>query len=230
MRLGSLFSGGKDSTFAIHTVQQQGHHDVVVLLSVSPKSAESHLLHHPNIKWTRLQAASMNLPQLVAESDSDDTDQELLQMEVLLKSAKEEFDIEGIVHGGMKSNFQKEKFETVCERLGLSVLAPLWNIDAEKYMQELLDSNFSFIITSVSSGGLDDSWLGRKVTRSDLLKLKILSERFGFNLNFEGGEAETFVVNCPMFSSFIEMKKSKKTWDGYRGMLEIMEAELNHNA
>ena len=51
MKLACLFSGGKDSTYAIHLVKNQGH-EVTCLLSVFPKSDESHLLHHPNLKWT----------------------------------------------------------------------------------------------------------------------------------------------------------------------------------
>ena len=76
---------------------------------------------------------------------------------------------------------------------------------------------------------LDDSWLGKKIQIQILTILKNLSEKFGFNLNFEGGEAETFVVNCPIFFQ-IEIKKSEKNWDGYRGRFEIVEAELNYNA
>ena len=206
MKLASLFSGGKDSAFAIYLMQKQGH-DVVVLLTLIPNSAESHLLHHPNMKWTKLQAESLNIPQLMSESNSDITDDELLHLENLLVTAKEKFDIEGIVHGGIKSNFQKEKFETICQKLGLKVFTPLWNTEAEKYMNDLIENNFSFIMTSVTSEGLDDSWLGKKISNSDLLILKNLSDKYGFNLNFEGGEAETFVVNCPMFSSPIDDKK-----------------------
>jgi diphthamide synthase (EF-2-diphthine--ammonia ligase) len=60
--------------------------------------------------------------------------------------------------------------------------------------------------------------------------LRDLSDKFGFNLNFEGGEAETFVVNCPLFSNSIKLNQTKKIWDGYRGRFEIMGAELNYNA
>lgn len=229
MRLASLFSGGKDSAFAIHLMQKQGH-DVVVLLTIIPNSAQSHLLHHPNMKWTKLQAESMNTPQLMSESNSDATEDELIHIEKLLVTAKETFNIEGIVHGGIKSNFQKEKFEAICQKLGLKVFTPLWNTEARKYMADLLENNFSFIMTSVTSDGLDDSWLGKKITHSDLSILKNLSDKHGFNLNFEGGEAETFVVNCPMFFSSVEIIKSKKSWDGYRGRFEIVEAELNYNA
>ena len=229
MKLASLFSGGKDSTYAIYVVKKQGH-DVKCLLSVFPKSDESHLLHHPNMKWTKLQSESMNIPQLTITSTSDETDNELILIENLLQNAKEQFQIEGLVHGGIQSKFQKDKFEKICSKLNLKVIAPLWNTDPENYMNELLDAEFDFIMTTVSSDGLDDSWLGKTISKSDIVLLKNLSEKFGFNLNFEGGEAETFVTNCPLFTNSIKINQSEKKWDGYRGRFEIVDAGLNFNA
>ena len=229
MKLGSLFSGGKDSTYAIYLAQKQGH-EVTCLLSVFTKSEESHLLHHPNLQWTKLQSESMKIPQLTIHSKSDETDDELFALETLLKNAKEQFHIEGLVHGGIKSQFQKEKFETLCSKLDLIAVTPLWNAEPEQYMNDLLDSNFVFIMITVSSDGLDDTWLGKTISKSDIDTLKNLSEKFGFNLNFEGGEAETFVVNCPLFANSIKINQAKKIWDGYRGRFEIMDAELNYNA
>ena len=226
MNLGSLFSSGKDSTFAIYLAQKQGH-AVTCLLTIFPMSDESHLLHHPNLSWTKLQSKSMKIPQLTAFTDSDKTDDELVVMENLLQRAKDQFQIEGLVHGGIKSQFQKEKFEYLCSKLDLISIAPIWDTVPEKYMNDLLDSNFTFIITSVSSDGLDDSWLGKKISKSDIVNLKNLSSKYGFNLNFEGGEAETFVTDCPLFSNPIKIHKSKQTWDGYRGRFEIVDAELN---
>jgi diphthamide synthase (EF-2-diphthine--ammonia ligase) len=81
-----------------------------------------------------------------------------------------------------------------------------------------------------SSGGLDESWLGKKITDDDLVTLENLSEKHGFNLSFEGGEAETFVIDCPLFSYPIKIQKFKKIWDGYRGRFEIEEAKLDYNA
>lgn len=229
MKLGSLFSGGKDSTFAIYLAQKQGH-EVVCLLSIFTKSEESHLLHYPNLQWTKLQSESMNIPQLTINSESDETDDELSALEKLLQNAKDQFHIEGLVHGGIKSQFQKEKFESLCSKLDLVAITPLWNTEPEQYMNDLLDFNFIFIMITVSSDGLDDTWLGKEITKSDIDTLKQLSEKFGFNLNFEGGEAETFVVDCPLFSNSIKINKTKKIWDGYRGRFEIMDAGLNYNA
>ena len=229
MRLACLFSGGKDSTYAIHLAKKQGH-DVVCLLSIFPKSEESHLLHYPNLKWTRLQSISMNIPQLTICSNSDETVDELIALKKLLQNAKDEFKIEGLVHGGIKSKFQKEKFESLCVKLNLISLAPLWNTEPKKYMNDLLDSNFHFLMITVSSDGLDEEWLGKLILKSDIEILNNLSEKFGFNLNFEGGESETFVLDCPLFSNPIQINQFTKNWDGYRGRFEIVDAELNYNA
>jgi len=226
MKLASLFSGGKDSTYAIYLSQKQGH-EITCLLSVFAKSDESHLLHHPNLQWTKLQSRAMNIPQLTINSDSDNTDNELMLLEQLLQKAIDQYQIQGLVHGGIKSNFQKEKFETLCSKFNLILISPLWDSEPETYMNELIESNYNFIITSVSSGGLDDTWLGKSISKSDIITLKQLSEKFGFNLNFEGGEAETFVIDCPLFSNPIIIKESRKEWDGYRGRFEIVDAGLN---
>jgi len=229
MKLASLFSGGKDSMYAIDLAQKQGH-QITCLLSVFAKSDESHLLHYPNLQWTKLQSESMDIPQLTIDSDSDKTDDELVVLENLLNIAKEKFHIQGLVHGGIKSKFQKEKFETLCSKLDLIAIAPLWDTEPKQYMYDLIDSNFLFIMVTVSSDGLDEKWLGKSILKSDIDILKKLSDKFEFNLNFEGGESETFVINCPLFSNPIKINQGKKIWDGYRGRFEIVDAELNYDA
>jgi len=229
MKLASFFSGGKDSVYSISLAKKQGH-EVKCLLSVFPKSDESHLLHYPNLHWTYLQSNSMQIPQITIKSKSDETGNEINLLEKILIQSIDEYEIEGIVHGGIQSQFQKEKFENLCDKLNLKSFAPLWNRSPLEYMNELISSNFIFLITSVSSGGLDNSWLGKIITKTDVADLHTLSKRFGFNLNFEGGEAETFVVNCPLFSHEIEIIRGEKFWDGYRGRFEIVDARLNYNA
>jgi diphthine-ammonia ligase len=225
LKLASLFSGGKDSTFAIYKAQQEGH-SIECLVSIFPKSEESHLLHYPNISSTSLQATSMKIPQIQNSIDTTDPQIELEQLQNLLENAKKDFGIEGIVHGGLFSDYQRIRFETIGNNLHLKVLSPLWHIDQKNYLKELLDSKFKFIITSVTSAGLDQTWLGREITYDDVKKLGLLSEKYGFNLTFEGGEAETFVIDCPLFYHPIKIIKSNKIWDGYRGRFEITEAVL----
>jgi len=229
MKLAALFSGGKDSMYSIYLAKKQNH-EIKCLLSVFPKSDESHLLHYPNLSWTNLQSQTMQIPQLIIKSESDETGNEITLLEKILIQSIDKYGVEGLVHGGIQSQFQKEKFENLCNKLNLKPITPIWNRESLEYMNELISENFVFIITSVSSGGLDDSWLGKIITKNDVATLYDLSKKFGFNLNFEGGEAETFVVDCPLFSHNIKIIKGKKTWDGYRGRFEIVEARLNLNA
>ncbi len=229
MKLAALFSGGKDSTYAIYLAKKL-HHSVEVLLTLYPHSSESHLLHHPNITFTSLQSESMKIPQLVEEISSTDAETEFKKLEKLILLAKENYSIEGIVHGGILSKYQKDNFSLICERNNLEIISPLWNKNPESYMKELLEENFEYIISSVSSDGLDNSWLGQIIDKSRLEHLKNLQSKFGFNLNFEGGEAETFVINCPLFEKPLFIQDSSTEWDGYRGRFEILEAKLKDNA
>lgn len=225
MKLASLFSGGKDSTFAIYKAKQEDH-SIECLVSIFPQSEESHLLHFPNISATSIQATAMKIPQILSSVDTTDPHIELEHLQNLLERAKKDFGIEGIVHGGLFSEYQRIRFETIGDNLQVKVLSPLWHIDQKNYLKELLDSKFRFIITSVTSAGLDQTWLGHEITYDDIKKLVVLSEKYGFNLTFEGGEAETFVVDCPLFYHPIKIIQSNKIWDGYRGRFEITEAVL----
>lgn len=229
MKVAALFSGGKDSTYSIYKVKQMGH-DVKCLVTIFPKSSNSHLLHFSAIESTELQSKTLEIPQIISTLDSDELKEEMNVLEMLLEKAKRDFQIEGLVHGGISSEFQKKCFEKICEKIDLKIISPLWKINAKEYMNDLIDSKFKFILTSVSSGGLDETWLGKIISADDISQLEKLSNKYGFNLNFEGGEAETFVIDCPLYSYPIKIKKSKTVWDGYIGRFEIEDAHLDSNA
>ena len=229
MKVAALFSGGKDSTYSIYKVKQMGH-DVKCLVTIFPKSSNSHLLHFSAIESTELQSRTLEIPQIISTLDSDELKEEMNVLEMLLEKAKQDFQIEGLAHGGISSEFQKKCFEKICEKIDLEIIAPLWKINAKEYMNELIDSKFKFILTSVSSGGLDETWLGKIISAEDVSELGKLSAKYGFNLNFEGGEAETFVIDCPLYSYPIKIIKSKVVWDGYIGRFEIEDAHLDSNA
>jgi len=229
VRLAALFSGGKDSTFAIYAAKQMNH-SIECLIVIGPESDESRLLHFPNIEFTKLQSESMQIPSLHFDANDTDSTHEIALMREMLRQAKNDFGVEGVVHGGILSEFQKSSFREACRELGLETIAPLWQTDQSRYMHKLVDEHFDFIITSVTADGLDDSWLGRVLTKDDLSDLEKLSKKHSFNVSFEGGEAETFVVDCPLFSKPIVIKDASKSWDGYRGRFEILEAELDNHA
>ena len=172
----------------------------------------------------------MKIPQLIEKTYSDDSENESKKLNNLISLAKEKYSIDGIVHGGILSEYQKDNFSLICEKNQLKIISPLWNKEPESYMKELLNENFEYIISTVSSAGLNDSWLWRIIDKNGLDELQKLQKKFRFNLNFEGGEAETFVINCPLFEKRLLIQDSTTEWDGYRGRFEILEAKLKDNA
>ena len=145
MKLAAFFSGGKDSLFAIYNAKKSGY-EIIVLLTMLPKSDESHLLHFHNICQTKIQSESMNIPQMISTIDELEPDTEQLKLDELIKTAKKTFDFEGIVHGGISSLYQKNKFEELCQNNNLKLISPIWQKNASAYMKELLNNRFEFII------------------------------------------------------------------------------------
>lgn len=231
LKLAALVSGGKDGMYAAYRARMQGH-EIACLASMIGRSEESRLLHHPNVKWVGLQAAAMGCMPLISRVfDSDDTDVEVEMLASLLRQAKKQFGIQGAVHGGIRSEFQRSRFARACSESGLCTVTPLWGAGpASVYVAGLLDAGFDATITAVSAGGLGRRWLGRRITRAALVELETLSSRHGFEVDFEGGEAETFVTWCPLFARRIVIRTGRTVWDGYRGRFEIQGATLDHNA
>lgn len=229
MRLAALFSGGKDSAYSIYRARQMGH-TVECLVTMRPASDDSLLFHYPNSWVTQYQAQAMGISLVTAQvAPGSSRDGEAAALEQALAEAKRRFPgIGGVVSGGISSAFQKKAFEGVCRRLGgLEPMAPLWGVDPEKYMASLLDDKFEVIVVGVSAMGLGKEWLGRTIGREALAALAKLSKKYGFNLAFEGGEAETLVVDCPLFSSKrLEIKEAQVRWDGQRGAYEISQVSL----
>jgi len=208
----ALFSGGKDSTFAIFKEKD----NVNQLLSFLPKDKDSYMFHYPNIEFTKVQAERMGLPIKVVETSCED---EIGDMEKAIKEVK----VDGIVSGAIASQYQKQRIDRICEKLRLKSIAPLWHVDQEKYMEEIVERKFKFMITSVSAEGLDESWLGKVVDEKALEELIEIQKKNKINLSGEGGEYCTFVVNCPLFSKEIKIKKAEKQWFGNYGFYLIKE-------
>ena len=60
MKLGVLFSGGKDSTLALHKAAEK--EEVTCLITLRSRNPESYMFHTPNIDLTALQAEALGLP------------------------------------------------------------------------------------------------------------------------------------------------------------------------
>ena len=224
MKVGILYSGGKDSTYAAYIAKQQGH-ELTCLITMIPESSESYLFHYPNIDWTDLQSQALDIP-IVKTNLRTVGESEVQELAKAIKKAKEKHFFEGIVTGGLASVYQKDRIEAVCNEAGLEAISPSWMTDPEEYMRNIINSGFKVMIVGVAAEGLDMNWLGRIINEEMIDELKELNHRFEININFEGGEAETYTLDSPLFKKRIEIQEMKMHWFNNYGFLEIKDARL----
>ena len=224
MKLACLFSGGKDSCYALFNAVNQNH-SVVSLVSIKTKDTESYMYHLPNIHLTEKAAEAMDLPLVIGEAKKG-KEAELWVLYELLADLKEREGIEGVLTGAIASEYQRKRIELLCKKLKLEHVSPLWGRNQNELLQEMLQHRFSTMVVAVAAKGLDEKWLGRILDETALGELTKLQEKFSLNPAGEGGELETLVVDCPLFKKKISIAESEKQWDGVRGELIVKKAEL----
>ena len=223
MKLAVLFSGGKDSVYSAYLVKQAGH-ELTCLISVFSKNKESYMFHTPSIEQTKAQAKVMNLPLLVGKTRGR-KEEELQDLEKIIEKAKEKYKIQGIVTGALHSVYQSSRIQKICDKLNLECFNPLWQKDEINYLSELIKNKFEIIITAVAAYPLDQIWLGRKINEKFIEDVKKLKQKYKIHPAGEGGEFETFVLNCPLFQKPLKVKSFKDFKEGEYSWVREVEVE-----
>ncbi|MBS7658196.1 MAG: diphthine--ammonia ligase [Candidatus Bathyarchaeia archaeon] len=226
MNVGVLFSGGKDSNYTVWYLMHQGF-KISSLITVIPENQNSYMFHYPNVEWAKLQAEALSLPISFIRVKGE-KNEELKSLFYQLKDLKEKLNFEGLAFGAIASEYQKTKLEFICEELKVASYAPLWMKDSKKILKEEIEAGFEIIVTACMAKGLSKEWLGKVINEENFQKLISLSEKHGFNLTFEGGEGETFVLNGPTFKKKILISESEIKWVGDSGFLIIKKANLTN--
>jgi diphthine-ammonia ligase len=220
MKVSALFSGGKDSTYSLYLMQQQGW-EVVSLLTVVPKASDSYMFHYPNVKWTELQAKAMGIPIKYKESEGL-KEKELEDVEELMREEK----VDGYICGAIASDYQWSRFNEICHRLGKPLFAPLWRKDQVTLLEEMVQAGFKFMIAGVYAEGFDESWLGKIIDSRSIRELERMRDKYRISPSGEGGEIETFVLDGPNFSKKIDIEEAEARWERHSGNFIIRQASL----
>jgi diphthine-ammonia ligase len=223
MKLGVLFSGGKDSTLALHKAVEK--EQVTCLITLRSKNPESYMFHTPNIDLTILQAEALELP-LINKLTEGKKEQELEDLEQAIIQAKEKFQIEGVVTGAVESVYQSERIQRICQRQDIWCINPLWKKNQKTLLEETLERHFQTIISGIFAYPLDEKWLGKEFNTSIIQKLLRLQEEFGISPSGEGGEIETTVLDAPLFKQKIEIINFTVEAKGNSGIFRIDQAQL----
>jgi ABC transporter with metal-binding/Fe-S-binding domain ATP-binding protein len=223
MKVGVLFSGGKDSTYALFKAWKKD--EVICLITVISKNKESYMFHTPNIDITKLQAEALSLP-LIQVTTEGKKEEELKDLEKAIRGAKETFKIEGVITGAIESVYQSERIQKICNKLSISCINPLWKKNQEELLNELINNKFKVIISGVFAYPLDESWLGREIDEKSIKELVELRKKYHTSPSGEGGEIETTVLDAPFFKKKIEILESEIQAKDNSGVFIIKKARL----
>jgi len=219
MKLGVLFSGGKDSTMATWLAKKEGH-EITCLITLHSENPDSYMFHTPSIKHTETQAAVMGLP-LITKDTKGVKEKELEDLEDVIKKAKEKYKIQGIVTGALHSDYQASRIQKICDRLSLQCVNPLWHKDEFQYLRDIINNKFKVIITGVSAYPLSASWLGRVINEDFIIDVTKLHEKYKIHVAGEGGEFESFVLDCPLFKRPLKFIGANFTGEDNSWKMEI---------
>ncbi|XP_068437285.1 diphthine--ammonia ligase isoform X2 [Clinocottus analis] len=211
MKVVALISGGKDSCYNMMQCVAAGHR-IVALANLRPANTDeldSYMFQTVGHQAIELFAEAMDLPlyRRTIQGLSLDTSRnysvtkgdEVEDLYELLHLVKEKEGVEAVSVGAILSDYQRIRVENVCLRLGLQPLAYLWRRDQESLLSEMISSDLHAVLIKVAALGLDpEKHLGKPLADMEP-HLKQLSQKYGVHICGEGGEYETFTLDCPLF-------------------------------
>lgn len=223
MKVAIMFSGGKDSTFAVDYAKQMGW-EISYLLSIKPSRTDCYLFHFATVEHTPEQAEAMGIKHYLLACDVANPKQEAN----IVKDFIEKNPVDALVLGGV--GLQVTQLKSLQKALlpsRIEVFASHAGYDHEEIVEQMIKKGYDIRITQVASEGLGEEWLGRQITKDSFNELKKRSQKYGFHIGFEGGYADTFVCDGPTFKKRIIIEEAEKVMeDQYSGHLVIRKLRL----
>lgn len=220
MKVAALFSGGKDSVFAIYITKQYGW-DITHLITLAAEKQDSWMFHTVNIHLTEKLAEVIGIP-LVKRDTKGEKEEELEDLKEILK----DLSVDGVISGAVASEYQRTRIEKICYDLGIKSFTPIWHKDQELILRDQISAGFKIIIVGVFAHGFDESWLGRIIDEKCIDELMKLRKKYHISMVGEGGEMETLVLDCPLFKKKMKINKMIKEWRRDSGVLKIEDVSM----
>jgi len=201
MKAVALFSGGKDSLYALHLAEKQGVavDNLITLLPSLPWPSP----HSENIEALKLLAESMGKHLTIVDFKRKNAFIEALKS----------LEVDALVAGDINVEAHLVGLQDVCSKTGLELLEPIYGRDTSELFHEIFGLGFKALITGVKLECLGEDWLGFVV--SEETSGEFLSRIGAADPLGENGEFHTLVLECPLYAKPFKVKSvEKKTAKG----------------
>jgi len=192
------WSSGKDSAWALHTVQKSGECEVVGLLTTMNRTHQRVAMHAVRETLVEMQATAADLKLIKVPIPSPCPNE---TYERAMSEAMAEAKAEGVRHIIFGDLFlediraYREKHLAAC---GMTPVFPLWRRDTRRLAHEMLAGGLSAFLTCVDPHKLGREFAGRRFDAELLRMLPPEVDPCG-----ENGEFHTFANAGPMFAGEI---------------------------
>jgi uncharacterized protein (TIGR00290 family) len=188
------WSGGKDSTMALHELTREGRYEVAALLTTITEDYDRVSMHGVRKVLLERQASSLNIPleKVLITRESSDRDYELKMSEALGRYR----DASAVCFGDIFLEDLRKYRETNLGKAGMKGLFPIWKKDTRLLARKFTELGFRAIITCVDTEVLDGSFAGRGYDEALVDALPDGVDPCG-----ENGEFHTFVYDGPIFQN-----------------------------
>ena len=200
------WSGGKDSSYALFKVLQDGQYDIVYLLTTINQNYHRVSMHGVREELLILQAQSIGIPLLKVEVSEDTNEHYENQMRNTLTKAKSE-GINCVIFGDIFLEDLRRYREENMAKINMKAVFPLWNINTKELIADFFKLKFKTVLCCVNDAYLNDSWVGKELTEMLVKELPKKVDPCG-----ENGEFHTFCYEGPLFKKKISFKNGEKIY------------------
>ena len=196
MKAVGLFSGGKDSLYAVYLVEKRGV-EVEQLLTLIP-SLPRPSPHAENMEALKILAESMRKHLTIVD----------FKKEGAFVEALKSLEVDALVAGDIFVEEHVEGLKEVCSKVGLELLEPLYRRDTSEIFHEIFSLGFKALITGVNLKYLGEEWLGFIISKET--SAAFLSKIGSVDPLGENGEFHTLVLDCPLYAKSFKVKSVER--------------------
>jgi len=196
MKAVGLFSGGKDSLYAVYLTEKRGV-EVEHLLTLIP-----------NLPWPSPHAENMEALKILAESMGKPLTIVDFKRKGAFIEALKSLEVGALVAGDIFVEAHVEGLKDVCSKVGLELLEPLYRRDTSEVFDEIFGLGFKALITGVNLKYLGEEWLGYTISKET--SASFLSKIGSVDPLGENGEFHTLVLDCPLYTKSFKVKSVER--------------------
>lgn len=205
------WSGGKDSSLALHKILAGGEYDVKHLLTTVNGFHNRVSMHGVRVELMEEQARNIGLP-LYQVRLSEMPDME--EYNKGMAEAWKKFTDEGIgysIFGDIFLEDLKKYREEQLAKVNMQAVFPIWKEPTDVLLRRFIDLGFKAVLVCVNEKFLDRSFAGRLIDESFIKDLPANVDPCG-----ENGEYHSFVYDGPIFKEPVKFNKGEVVFRKYQ--------------